>query len=128
METVKVDIRKLQQLNDRINQTIDALGQLRQSVHGFQQTVGLQHTTPTYGFTQQLPYGNIPQMSYRPQLVGPQTIVGAQIPVTGSVGLSHTAPAYSELSPWGTSVDPTLAMRFAQSFPFAFYATPPAVW
>jgi hypothetical protein len=34
METAKVDIRKLQFLNDRINQTIDALNQVRLSVHG----------------------------------------------------------------------------------------------
>ncbi|MEW5850034.1 MAG: hypothetical protein AB2A00_14695 [Myxococcota bacterium] len=38
METAKVDIRKLQLLNDRINQTIDALHQLRLSVHGVQST------------------------------------------------------------------------------------------
>ena len=30
----KVDVRKLQILNDRINQTIDALNQVRLSVHG----------------------------------------------------------------------------------------------
>lgn len=30
----KVDVRKLQVLNDRINQTIDALNQVRLSVHG----------------------------------------------------------------------------------------------
>jgi hypothetical protein len=34
METAKVDVRKLQMLNDRINQTIDALNQVRLSVHG----------------------------------------------------------------------------------------------
>jgi hypothetical protein len=34
METAKVDIRKLQLLNDRINQCIDALTQVRLSVHG----------------------------------------------------------------------------------------------
>src|SRR5438067_7341980 len=34
METAKVDIRKLQLLNDRINQCIDALSQVRLSVHG----------------------------------------------------------------------------------------------
>jgi hypothetical protein len=34
METAKIDIRKLQLLNDRINQTIDALNQVRLSVHG----------------------------------------------------------------------------------------------
>ena len=40
METAKVDIKKLQALNDRINQCIDALNQVRLSVHG------LAHTTP----------------------------------------------------------------------------------
>src|SRR5690242_14280750 len=34
----KVDVRKLQILNDRINQTIDALNQVRLSVHGLGHT------------------------------------------------------------------------------------------
>ena len=34
METAKVDIRKLQTLNDCINRTIEALNQVRLSVHG----------------------------------------------------------------------------------------------
>lgn len=38
--TAKVDIRKLQLLNDRIAQTIDALNQVRLSVHG----LGLSHS------------------------------------------------------------------------------------
>jgi hypothetical protein len=38
METAKVDIRKLQLLNDRINQCIDALSQVRLSVHGLSHT------------------------------------------------------------------------------------------
>jgi hypothetical protein len=48
--TVKVDIQKLQLLNDRIAQTIDALNQVRMSVHG------IQHTSPMtpYGVS---PYG-----------------------------------------------------------------------
>src|SRR5262245_49576390 len=63
METAKVDIRKLQLLNDRINQCIDALSQVRLSVHGLtgaqgpafglgtglgQSPIGLSHTG-TYG-------------------------------------------------------------------------------
>ena len=36
METVKVDIQKLQLLNDRIAQTIEALNLVRMSVHGIQ--------------------------------------------------------------------------------------------
>lgn len=38
----KVDVRKLQILNDRINQTIDALNQVRMSVHGLGHTGGAQ--------------------------------------------------------------------------------------
>ena len=34
----RVDVRKLQILNDRINQTIDALSQVRLSVHGLAHT------------------------------------------------------------------------------------------
>lgn len=44
METVKVDIQKLQLLNDRITQTIEALNQLRMSVHG------IQHTSSPFGY------------------------------------------------------------------------------
>lgn len=43
MDTAKVDIRKLQLLNDRINQTIDALNQVRFSVHGVTSGQGLAH-------------------------------------------------------------------------------------
>jgi hypothetical protein len=81
METAKVDIRKLQLLNDRINQCIDALNQVRLSVHGLSgvatggqvgigvgqspgfENVGLSHTgfgqnpfaQPAIG--QQIPFG-----------------------------------------------------------------------
>src|SRR5579864_366871 len=40
METAKVDIRKLQLLNDCINRTIEALNQVRLSVHAG----GIQHS------------------------------------------------------------------------------------
>ena len=45
METAKVDIRKLQLLNDRISQCIDALNQVRLSVHGLQHSTGLEAST-----------------------------------------------------------------------------------
>ena len=75
METAKVDIRKLQLLNDRINQTIDALNQVRMSVHG------LQHTSPQQGIS-----GNPYQTSGVNPFVQPQT-GWAQ----GGGGLSHTS-------------------------------------
>ena len=65
METAKVDIEKLQLLNDRITQTIEALNQVRLSVHGLQSGrqmgqqipqiggYGLSHTG---GFGQQNPW------------------------------------------------------------------------
>ena len=49
METAKVDIRKLQLLNDRINQTIDALNQVRLSVHGLSHTSGINPNVPNVG-------------------------------------------------------------------------------
>src|SRR5262249_38312094 len=48
METAKVDIRKLQLLNDRINQCIDALNQVRLSVHGLAATPGLPQSTGVF--------------------------------------------------------------------------------
>lgn len=55
METAKVDIRKLQLLNDRINQCIDALHQVRLSVHALQQ--GYQTQQPFGFFNQGLGQG-----------------------------------------------------------------------
>ena len=48
----KVDVRKLQILNDRINQTIDALNQVRLSVHGLGHT-GFPGLTPNPYWGQQ---------------------------------------------------------------------------
>jgi len=63
----KVDVRKLQILNDRINQTIDALNQVRISVHGLGHTGGMPSVNPLsflgqghgmqQGFGMQQPYG-----------------------------------------------------------------------
>jgi hypothetical protein len=54
----KVDVRKLQLLNDRISQTIEALNQVRLSVHG------LGHSSVGYGmnpFLQNQPFSPFPQ-------------------------------------------------------------------
>jgi hypothetical protein len=56
METVKVDMQKLQLLNERIAQTIDALNQVRMSIHGFQ------HGTPSWGMN----HGYVPYASPNP--------------------------------------------------------------
>jgi hypothetical protein len=75
METAKVDLRKLQLLNDRIAQVIDALNQVRFSVHG------LSHTTP--GFAPNgVGYNSFPWQGQ----VSPFGGFAGQVPM----GLSHT--------------------------------------
>jgi hypothetical protein len=81
----KVDVRKLQVLNDRINQTIDALNQVRLSVHGVH---GLGHT------------GAPPQLGFMSQGYGfPQTQTQGwgQQGFTG--GLGHTGGIPPQLNP-----------------------------
>ena len=117
METARVDIRKLQLLNDRINQTIDALNQVRLSVHAVQQTaqpagvpgLGLGHTTPTANPYFTNPYF-LQQQTGWGLGVNPFT---AYSPFTASLG--HTTPEM---------IDPTYGIsnvpgRVGQSFPFA---------
>ena len=133
METAKVDIRKLQLLNDRIAQCAEALNQVRLSVHGLTYgagygqagvsglmqnpafavgQTGLSHTSPTN------PYGFVPQFSPIPQI--PQIPQMPQVsPIPGwnpYGGLSHTGLDVAPQA-WG---DPYLAQRLAQTFPFAF--------
>jgi hypothetical protein len=125
METARVDIRKLQLLNDRINQTIDALNQVRFSVHGVQTGVnavtglGLGHTAPTVN-----PYFANPflaQQITNPYLAQQAWGMGVN-PFTNFAngfanGLGHTSPE---------TIDPTFAYgRIAQTFPFAPWAYSP---
>jgi hypothetical protein len=93
METAKVDIRKLQLLNDRINQCIEALSQVRLSVHGLSHTAGPQPGmgvgwTPGFGFAAS-------GIGYPQAGVGfPQAGIGypqAGVPSPFGQGLSHTA-------------------------------------
>ena len=144
METAKVDIEKLQQLNDRIVQTLEALNQVRMSVHGLQSAAraggqipgaqfggyGLSHTG---GFgqqnpwlqqqnpwaQQQNPWQQIPwqQQQQIPQQFSPQFSQFSQYPQVGGVGgfgLSHTGIDPYRLG----AVDPTVYARIVQTFPF----------
>jgi hypothetical protein len=136
METAKVDIRKLQLLNDRINQCIDALNQVRLSVHG------LQHANPQQlwgqvgtGFGQPPGLGVAQQPGFGQQFG--QGIQGAQVypgpigPAFG--GFGHSSPGYlqglsggQELFAGGQGwVDPQLSVRIAQTFPYAQYPITP---
>jgi hypothetical protein len=80
----KVDVRKLQILNDRINQTIEALSQVRFSVHG------LGHT----GVPKMMnPFGTIPQSFGYPSFppyYGTPPVPSVFPPVPGVFGLQHT--------------------------------------
>ncbi len=108
METAKVDIRKLQLLNDRISQTIDALNQVRMSVHG------LSHANPLGQLGAGYPQIGAQQFAGQPFACQPfagQPFGYPQVPqfqtgvgMASPWGLGHTSPV----------VDPLSAMRHAQ--------------
>ncbi len=128
METVKVDLQKLQLLNDRIAQTIEALNQVRLSTHG------LQHAA-TFGQSAQTvsPFG---VWGMQPGVYGPQAQMFSQIPysILGQTypygqGIGHTSPFTTPFTtnPFTqngvgvlgtTGIDPLLAQRVQQTFPF----------
>ncbi len=128
METAKVDVRKLQLLNDRINQTIDALNQVRLSVHGLQHTTGLGAQIPfaygAQGYGAQ-PFGAGVQQPGVP--FGAPGMMGQQAPWLG--GISHTSAPWGAYG-YGTGIeqqDPFIASRYAQTFPYAYSLVPPVV-
>jgi hypothetical protein len=75
----KVDIRKLQLLNDRINQTIDALNQVRLSVYGLQHSGGIAGQVPG------MPQGTS---------VGIGTVGGYGVGAQPGIGLGQTPFGY----------------------------------
>jgi hypothetical protein len=144
--TAKVDIRKLQLLNDRIAQTIDALNQVRLSVHG----LGLSHSSAgipgaaaafqSSPFAYANPYqsmyaawpGVVPGISHSSPWTHPSYAQAATFGQSAAVnpllsqllwqqgvsGLSHSSDVGS-YSPYHPSVDPITATRIMQMFPFA---------
>jgi hypothetical protein len=153
----KVDIRKLQLLNDRIAQTIEALNQVRLSVHGLQHTgaygaqgvgmpglgglgtVGQQQFVPGIG---QVPYGAFQTLGQSPWGVGLQhtgAFPGLQAPwapspfvnpMLAGVGIGALGQTGIGQVPWGmgglSHTSPEVeAMRYAQTFPYAFTAFSP---
>ena len=106
METVKIDIQKLQLLNDRIAQTIDALNQVRLSLQGIQHTpYGIPATpfmaqpNPYVQYGQygqpfgtsfgQLPFGQVPYGQVSPFGFGQGVGQGFQGFVPGMSGIQH---------------------------------------
>jgi len=97
----KVDVRKLQILNDRINQTIDALNQVRLSVHGLGHTGQSQGMNPfTQGLGQQ-PFGQFGQQPFGGQLFGGQQSFGIPSPygVPQQFGIQHN-PYQQQVNPF----------------------------
>ena len=141
METAKVEIRKLQLLNDRINQCIDALNQVRLSVHGLSHTPGVSASTGI-PFTQspftQNPYtglgtpyapGFVQQAGVIPSQFGPHQGVPPQFGLGQTfnpvLGLSHTS--LEGIDPRPVWTDPVMAARIAQTFPYVYLSVSPAV-
>jgi hypothetical protein len=123
METAKVDIRKLQLLNDRINQCIDALNQVRLSVHGLSQ--GLSHTSPQSqaGVNPGAPYGQgFSGLGANPfNQTGVNPFVQAGVSPFGPAGFGQQMPIGQGLPTQGFA--PGLSHTTGQS-PFAQAANP----
>ena len=118
METAKVDIEKLQLLNDRINQTIEALNQVRMSVHGLQAGVRSAGQFPAaqwanYGLSHSGMGTQIPGLA-TPWATHAQSPWFAQAYPQSGFGLSH-----SGIDPYRqAAVDPFVYARLVQTFPF----------
>jgi hypothetical protein len=115
----KVDVRKLQLLNDRITQVMDALNQVRFSVHGLTHTgapigqpvPGFQlgqfgiPQQPQFGFQQQTPYG----------MGQPWGQLG--IPQQPQLGFQQQTP-YGMGQPWGQLGFQQPQLGFQQQVPY----------
>jgi hypothetical protein len=119
METAKVDIRKLQMLNDCINRTIEALNQVRLSVHGG----GLSHSSP-YGMQS---IGSPALMAgYPGAFASPYAALAPQmLGVVPGMGHSAASPyaspfATSPLAYWASQQSPwTQQAAWTQQIPWA---------
>lgn len=142
METAKVDIRRLQTLNDCINRTIEALNQVRLSVYGggiaHSAPMGLQGIgTPAYfgGYT-----GNFPGAFASPFGIAPQTagmvpgfanfgaFGGYPNAFAGNTGIGHSAIDPRFGWDWTQTMDPYATARVAQTFPFVHWGQSPFGW
>jgi hypothetical protein len=128
----KVDVRKLQVLNDRINQTIDALNQVRLSVHGLGHTGVMPQMNPlayltqgfgTQGFGTQGFGGQGLGQQFGGQGFGQQQGLGQQgIGQQGVGGFPQTSPWTQGIGGLGhtSQVDPfSQGNPYAQSNPFS---------
>lgn len=102
MDTVKVDIQKLQLLNDRIAQTIEALNQVRLSVHGIQHSAAA-FAPWGYGLPGQLPFAAqspfAAQQAFGTPYVPYATPYPMQFAAPFVPGIQHTTTPYG--TPYG---------------------------
>jgi hypothetical protein len=133
METAKVDIRKLQMLNDCINRTIEALNQVRLSVHAG----GLSHTAPIglagaignpylgYPGTLGTPFGTNPAIA---QQYAQYAQFAPQVFGWTQAGLGHTGVDNVAQQLVGDPYNPYVTARIAQTFPFVNWGYSPFAW
>jgi hypothetical protein len=117
METARVDIRKLQLLNDRITQCLDALNQVRLTVHGLShsgaQTGGAPVVPTMSGFGNPVDPRFAMQQGQGQQGIGQQGFVPTGIPGVGG-GLSHSPYAQQAFgSPYALPFGPNPLAQFA---------------
>jgi hypothetical protein len=122
MDTIQVDAKKLQLLNDRINQTIDALSQLR--VTAQQAGVGLGHSTLgapvspyaqyAAAFGQGVPgvYG-YPQAMIDPSIFARQQAMQAMMAQWAAGGLGHTTLPQGAFGPTLPVATPAIPAAYA---------------
>lgn len=135
METAKVDIRKLQVLNDCINRTIEALNQVRLSVHagGISPQVAphMFGVVPGIGHTAPIANSVYSQLAQQAAYANPIFNGVAGIPTAtpyafaAQTGLGHTAfdPRVGlEMN------DPYTTARISQTFPFVHWGYSPFAW
>lgn len=122
MDTIQVDAKKLQLLNDRINQTIDALSQLR--VTAQQAGVGLGHSTlgapvspyaqyaATFGQGVPGVYG-YPQALIDPSIFARQQAMQAMMAQWAAGGLGHTTLPQAGFAPAVPVASPAIQAAYA---------------
>jgi hypothetical protein len=101
METVKVDVQKLQLLNDRIAQTIDALNQLRMSMHGIQHSP----VSPGYpygAYASPYGFGGQVQAGFGGQVPYGSPFLGSQVPGQSPYGSPFQGIQHTPYTPYTT--------------------------
>lgn len=120
METAKVDVRRLQILNDRINQMLEVLQQMRLSMHALQHVpderalYGGVTPFPGYGYGQPNQFG-------QPNLYGQPNVYGQLNPFFGQPNL-YGQSMYSQVgvpygtTPWSTPIPQWGAPIYARPY------------